>query len=236
MTTETERQDRLARLGEALDRAVRADLAAHTGARRRMRHPRRLAAGAALAVVLIPAAAIAATQLTTTNQVAASLPQGTKALIGTDPSCTVVTADVEYHCVLATAPEPGPPPRMGTGTVTSAGGSGEPSTVVKAPDGQEAVISAPSEAALKHKLLRMTSGEADGNATVHTQSPPAPANTNWTGTLEATVDATKHVNGGCRAQNASGTDWECYIGQAAVQQGIIGESFLGQYAPAPGVG
>ena len=54
-----------------------------------MRRPRRLAAGAVLAVVLVPAAAIAATQLLSPTQVAASLPQGTKALIGTDPSCTV---------------------------------------------------------------------------------------------------------------------------------------------------
>ena len=58
----------------------------------------------------------------------------------------------------------------------------------------------------------------------------------WLGTVEPTVDATKHVNGGCRAQNEAGTDWECYIGQTAVQQKIIGAGFLGQYAPAPGVG
>ena len=236
MTTETDTQDRLARLGEALDRAVRADLAAHAGARRRMRHPRRLAAGAALAVVLVPAAAIAATQLTTSNQVAASLPQGTKALIGTDPTCTVVTANVEYHCVLANAPDPGPPPQLGTGTITTAGGSGEPSAVVKGSNGQEAVISAPSEAALKHKILRIKSGDSNGNATVHTQTRPLPPTPTGPGPSKPTVDATKHVNGGCRAQNASGTDWECYIGQAAVQQGIIGQSFLGQYAPAPGVG
>ncbi len=115
MTTETESHDRLARLGDALDRAVRADLAAHRRSSRRiMRHPRRLAAGAALAVVVVPAAAFAATQLITTNQVAASLPQGTKALIGTDPTCNVVTANVEYHCVLANAPTPGPPPQLGT--------------------------------------------------------------------------------------------------------------------------
>lgn len=238
MMNETESHERLARLGEALDRAVRADLAGHVGARgRHMRHPRRLAAGAALAVVVVPAAAIAATQLITTNQVAASLPQGTKALIGTDPSCTVVTANVEYHCVLANAPSPGPPPQLGHGTITTAAGSGQPSALVKGPNGQEAVISAPSEAALKHKLLRIASGDnSDGNTAVHTQNPPASANTNWTGTVEPTVDATKHVNGGCRAQNASGTEWECYIGQAAVQHGIIGQGFLGQYAPAPGVG
>ncbi len=181
MTTETETQDRLTRLGEALDRAVRADLGTHAGrsARapgRRLRQPRRLAVAAALTVVLVPGAAIAATQLLSPGQVAASLPQGTKALIGTNPSCTVVSANVEYHCVLAGAPSI-------DGAPTSASGAPQ-----------------------------------------------------WLGTVEPTVDATKHVNGGCRAQNASGTGWECYIGQAAVQHGIIGQSFLGQYAPAPGVG
>jgi hypothetical protein len=112
---------------------------------------------------------------------------------------------------------------------------------VKGPNGQEAVISAPSEAALKQKLVRIKSGDnSSGNTAVHAEAPPASAkgsvNTDWSGTVEPTVDATKHVNGGCRAQNASGTEWECYIGQAAVQHGIIGQSFLGQYAPAPGVG
>ena len=181
MTTQIGPGDRLARLGEALERAVRADLGARAGrssraSGRRLRHPRRLAVAAALTVVLVPAAAIAATDLLSPGQVAASLPQGTKALIGTNPSCTVVTADVEYRCVLAGAPSI-------DGAPTSA--SGVPQ---------------------------------------------------WLGTVEPTVDATKHVNGGCRAQNKAGTDWECYIGQTAVQQKIIGAGFLGQYAPAPGVG
>lgn len=182
MTTDTQIPDRLAQLGEALDRAVRADLAAQGqlhGRRsrhsRRLPRTRRLVVGVVAAAVLVPAGAIAATSLISTSQVAASLPQGTKALIGTNPSCNVVTAGVEYHCVLASAP------------------SGDVPT------------------------------DANGN--------PA-----WLGTVEPTVDANKHVNGGCRSQNQAGTDWECYIGQAAVQHQIITEGFLGQYAPAPGVG
>jgi hypothetical protein len=50
------------------------------------------------------------------------------------------------------------------------------------------------------------------------------------------VDATKHVNGGCRSLRSDGREWECYIGQAAVRQQIIGPDFLGEYAPSPGVG
>ena len=185
MTTDTQIPDRLAQLGEALDHAVRADLAAHAYARthgQRLRRPRRLprtrrfALGAAAAAVLVPAAAVAATELISNSQVAASLPQGTQALIGTNPSCTVVTAGVEYHCVLASAPS---------------------------------IDGAPTDAS---------------------------GNPQWLGTVEDTVDATKHVNGGCRSQNQAGTDWECYIGQVAVQHGVIGQSLLGQYAPSPGAG
>jgi hypothetical protein len=65
---------------------------------------------------------------------------------------------------------------------------------------------------------------------------PAPEVSDWEGTVEPTVDATKHVNGGCRSLNSAGTEWQCYIGTAAVDQQIIGAGFLGAYAPAPGVG
>ena len=58
----------------------------------------------------------------------------------------------------------------------------------------------------------------------------------WMGAAMPTVDATKHVNGGCRALNAAGTEWRCWIGEAAVENKIIGRGFLGEYAPAPGVG
>jgi hypothetical protein len=65
---------------------------------------------------------------------------------------------------------------------------------------------------------------------------PAPEVPDWKGTVEPTVDATKHVNGGCRSLNSAGTEWDCYIGQAAVDQQIISAGFLGAYAPMPGVG
>jgi hypothetical protein len=56
------------------------------------------------------------------------------------------------------------------------------------------------------------------------------------GTVEPTVDATKHVNGGCRSLRSDGRVWECFIGRAAVEERIIGADFLGEYAPSPGVG
>ena len=58
---------------------------------------------AIVAAVLGAAAAVAAIRLST-DDVARSLPAGTAALIGTDPTCTVVEQGVEYHCVLAKAP------------------------------------------------------------------------------------------------------------------------------------
>jgi hypothetical protein len=56
------------------------------------------------------------------------------------------------------------------------------------------------------------------------------------GTVEPTVDRTKHVNGGCRSLRSDGREWQCYIGEEAVRRQIIGAGFLGEYAPSPGVG
>jgi hypothetical protein len=66
--------------------------------------------------------------------------------------------------------------------------------------------------------------------------PPAPEVADWKGTVEPTVDDTKHVNGGCRALTSDGLEWQCYLGSAAVEQGIVSQGFLGEYAPTPGVG
>lgn len=160
----------LQHLGDALHRATAADLRrAEVPARTRRR---RMVAAVAVAVVAIPGAAVAANALLSPSQVAQSLPQGTLALLHTHPTCTTVTAGVEYDCTLQTAPSD--------------------------------------------------------------QGGPMPGQ--WMGTVEPTVDATKHVNGGCRSVNAAGTHWHCYIGQEAVRQRIIGASFLGQSETSPGVG
>jgi hypothetical protein len=154
----------LTALGDALERGVAADLSTSTGRRRR----RTLALAVAVVTVAVPGLAFSASRLIDGGQVAASMPAGTLALAGTEPACTVVTQDVEYHCVLA--------------------------------------------------------------------HPPAPEVSDWMGTVEPTVDATKHVNGGCRSLRGDGLEWECYLGQAAVEQRIVGAGFLGRYAPSPGVG
>lgn len=210
-------------IGDALERAVAADLAhARLRRRRAWRSPRAAVAVIAVAIA-VPAVAYAASNLFSAGQVAASLPQGTRALIGTDPTCRVVVANVEYHCVLAS------PPSDSTAAGSTASG-GRKIAVVTTANGRRYYVLARSMQALKHQVASIP-----GVRRVKLLGPP-PAATNWTGTVEPTVDATKHVDGGCRSLNTAGTIWDCYIGEAAVKQSIIGQGFLGAYAPSPGVG
>lgn len=65
---------------------------------------------------------------------------------------------------------------------------------------------------------------------------PAPEVADWWRAAEPTVDATKHVNGGCRSLRSDGREWECYIGQEAVRQKIVDQGFLGQPVSGPGRG
>jgi hypothetical protein len=162
----------LAELGATLERAAEHDLAAERQRSAPARRSRRATVLIAAAAIAVPAAAVGASQLLSNDDVARSLPAGTFSLIGTQPTCTTVTAGVEYRCTLARVPS------------------------------------------------------TDG----------APAPGAWMGTVEPTVDATKHVNGGCRSLRADGTEWACYIGEKAVQEKIIARGFLGESAPAPGRG
>jgi hypothetical protein len=66
--------------------------------------------------------------------------------------------------------------------------------------------------------------------------PPAPELQDFKGTVEPTVDATKHVNGGCRSLDSAGLHWECFLGRKAVDEQIVSQDFLGEYAPGPGHG
>jgi hypothetical protein len=58
----------------------------------------------------------------------------------------------------------------------------------------------------------------------------------YEGSKMLTVDATKHIDGGCIARSADGLDWDCYLGQAAVEHGILVHDLLGQYQPGPSHG
>ncbi|HEY6892220.1 MAG TPA: hypothetical protein VI300_30730 [Solirubrobacter sp.] len=153
---------RLDAIGDALERAATADLRS-----KRVRR-RRIIGGAAALAVLLPGGALAA-NLLSTEDVARSMPAGTKFLVGTTPECKVVRDGIEYTCTIK-------------GDFKS---------------------------------------EIDGSLK---------------GTVEPTVDASKHVNGGCRSESADGRTWTCYVGEEAVREKIIGPDFLGEYAPSPGVG
>jgi hypothetical protein len=167
MTMTPTARKRLDNLGDALDAAATANLARTD----RTRHRRTVAGVLAAAAIALPGAALAANALITNDDVAKSIPQGTLVLMGTNPSCTTVRANVEFDCVLATVPKEGD----------------------------------------------VAAGD-------------------WKGTVEPAVDRNKRVNGGCRSLEADGTHWRCYIGDEAVRQHIISADFLGQFAPAPGVG
>jgi hypothetical protein len=235
----------LVALRDSLHRATRADLA-----RRRPLHRRPAVLAVALALIALPGAAVAATQLISTASVAQSLPQGTKALIGTDPSCSVVVEGSEYHCILAAAPTQ---PTVAT-SKAPAGALGFSALAHGGHDCKLALLHHVAEHCVLFRWrrvgrrVRVCPANGGGCLASRARRPrvaeagpagatgSAMASFDWTGTVEPTVDASLHVNGGCRAENAAGTDWECYIGAAAVAQNIISQGFLGQYAPVPGVG
>jgi hypothetical protein len=186
---------RLAALGDALYQATRANLERSPSP---ARNRRRLLIGLGAAAALIPAAAIAASAMLSSDEVARSLPAGTLALVGTRPTCEVVVDQVEYHCALDR------PPRAvaGPGHVPA---------------------------------YRLFIGR-DGRRYLSIGPWPSAETEDWLGAAEPTVDSKHHVNGGCRALDADGMTWRCYIGEAAVKQGIISRQFLGARVRGPGVG
>ena len=58
----------------------------------------------------------------------------------------------------------------------------------------------------------------------------------YTDAAELFVDANKNIAGGCRGLTADGLRWTCYVGDRAVQEGILSADLLGEYAPEPGHG
>lgn len=58
----------------------------------------------AVALVAVPGVAVAAGALTSEQEVARGLPSGALALLGSDPTCTTVRAEVDFDCTLAKAP------------------------------------------------------------------------------------------------------------------------------------
>lgn len=46
-----------------------------------------------------------------------------------------------------------------------------------------------------------------------------------------TVDTTRHVDGGCVSVRDDGRTWDCYLGQSAVDHGVVRARLLGTYLP-----
>jgi hypothetical protein len=170
------------------------------------RKRRRMLLGLGVAAVAIPATAFAASGLLSSEEVAQSLPAGTLALVGTSPTCEPVIDQVEYRCVLERPPGPDREP-AGPGTPTVG-----------------------FDVRRQGDQLRFRVGPSERSVE------PAQFEESWLGAAEPTVDATNHVNGGCRGLDAAGMTWQCYIGEAAVEEEIISRQFLGERVRGPGIG
>jgi hypothetical protein len=55
----------------------------------------------------------------------------------------------------------------------------------------------------------------------------------YLGIKAETVNSEKRVDGGCVATTADGRSWRCYLGEAAVANGVVDRSYLGTYLPEP---
>lgn len=53
----------------------------------------------------------------------------------------------------------------------------------------------------------------------------------YTGYTQAVVDDTSHVSGGCRSVSPDATHFTCYLGQRAVDEGVVAANYLGDWAP-----
>src|SRR3954464_11131492 len=103
MTTTATVRERLDDLGDAR----RAATTAVRPRAERTPHRRPVAAVLAATAIALPGAALAANALITGDEVAQSLPKGTLALMGSNPTCTVIRDSVEFDCTLATLPPQG---------------------------------------------------------------------------------------------------------------------------------
>lgn len=58
----------------------------------------------------------------------------------------------------------------------------------------------------------------------------------YTAMAHSFVDDDSKVAGGCRASDASGMHWTCYVGQRAVAEDIVSADFLGEFSTGPASG
>jgi hypothetical protein len=253
----------LRQIGDELQRAFAADLQAdaHEAQARTRSQPGswfatrrgRWLAAAAATIIAAPGVAYAAGAFTSPQTVAKTLPASER-IFGSKPTCTVVEANVEYRCTLAKAPPPDPithltpqqwrkylatPPNLGKIKIVNrrykdSNGQWQVGRFVQP---QEMPRIERISRAYRNKVLAsfgFTPAQIQADNEAIDADAAGIGAGQFKGTLEPTIDATHHINGGCRATDADGTQWECYLGQAAVKQKIVAD--LGAYAPGPGDG
>jgi hypothetical protein len=94
----------------------------------------------------------------------------------------------------------------------------------------------PAGAAIFAQTAPTCARDADGKTYRCTLTrAPAPEISDFLGTKEPLAIA-GFVAGGCIGLDHAGMTWNCFIGQDAVDQGIISKELLGQPAPVPGRG
>lgn len=251
---------RLEKLGDQLERVFAADLEAEARGSWFSTRRGRWLGGATAILIAVPGVAYAAGVFTSPQTVAKSLPAGAR-IFGSTPTCKVVRPNLEYHCTLAKAPPPDPithltpkqwyrylatPPNLGKVKLVTRRYEVAPG---KWTTGQFAVDLPRLERitnAYRAKVLASfgftPTQIRDHMAAIANDTAGIPAG-GFKGTVEPTVDATHHINGGCRATSPDGSQWECYIGQAAVREKLISppsknpnSGGLGTYISGPGVG
>ncbi len=254
-------QIKLADLGDRLEQAFTADLLTsprHVVAAPRATRPRwlrtrkaRWIAALISACIAAPGVAYAAGAFTSPQTVARSLTRGA-VIFGSHSTCTVIHRNVEYQCTLAQAPPPDPVGHLSAAQWRKL--LGRAPGVNKLPTKRARLMTSPGHwkyiqvpksttrlgqltNAYRDKVLAEF-GFTTAQIKAHDQAVAAGAAGinagHFDGVVEPIVNASHHVDGGCRAINPPGTRWDCYLGKAAVAHKVVGD--LGAYSPGPGVG
>ena len=214
---------------------------------------RRWLAAAVVTAIVAPGVAYAAGAFTSPQTVARSLPAGAR-IFGSKATCTVVRPNVEYRCMLAKAPSPDPvthltpaqwrkylatPPNLGKVTYRKRRVEVAPGTWRTLEFAEDLPRIERISRAYRNKVLAsfgFTPAQIRADNVAIDAGAAGIGAGQFKGTVEPTVNSAHRIDGGCRATSPDGARWECYLGQAAIKEGILGHGSLGEYVPGPGVG
>jgi hypothetical protein len=89
------------------------------------------------------------------------------------------------------------------------------------------------ESTASYQRLQCPEGHVSSCFAIGDPKRPEPT-ANYEGAIEVLSSSDLVVSGGCVGQDRAGTEWLCYVGQRAVDEGLIAQDFLGYQQPAPG--